>query len=105
MKPAPCEILMLISSEFVALALGLAGMSWLFYAWSQQGRRQAMVLSWLAVPFFSSAMTYIWFTFADVDIEIRAMYARYGFVSIGMSHAIILFLLFMISRGENGKRI
>ncbi len=96
---------MLISSEFVALALGLAGMSWLFYAWSQHGRRQALVLSWLSLPFFSTAFTYTWFTFSHIDIEIRSVYARYGFVSIGLTHAIILFLLFMINRGNYGKHI
>lgn len=95
---------MLISTELVALSLLLAGIAWLFFSRSQIGRKQAAVMGWLALPFFAVSMTYTWFSISDVDIEIRAIYARYGFLAIGFTHAIILFLLFFINWGADGKR-
>ena len=82
----------------IAIVTALAGISWIVYARSQTGRFQAKVLPWVSLPFFVVSGIYTWFSFVAVDIELRAAYVRFGFLSIALPQAIILFAISIISR-------
>lgn len=93
----------LIPAYWVAISLALVGIGWILYAQSQDGRFQSKVLIWLSLPFFVVAVVYLWFTFFDVDIAIRAGYARTGFVVIAIPQGIVLIVLAIISFMNNKK--
>ncbi len=91
-----------LPAGFVAISLGLAGIAWLFFARSQSGRKQAVILKWLALPYFIGCGMYIYFSVFDVDIFIRSIYGRFGFVAISLPTAILLFYLSYINRDHHG---
>lgn len=94
--------IMLIPSLVVAISAGLAGIAWLFFARSQVGRHQGMILAWLCIPFFAIAGIYICFSVHEIAIDIRAVHARIGIMAISISQAIILFILSRTNRGKHG---
>lgn len=94
--------MILIPSHWIAIVTGAAGIAWILFARSQKGRYHAASLTWLSVPFFMFCVVYTYFTFVDVPIDTRAMYARAGILSIALSQAIILLTLYFINRGQNG---
>lgn len=93
----------LIHAYLVAMSTALAGVAWLLFARSQQGRFQANVLPWLSVPYFIVSMIYTWFALVHTSVEIRAAYARLGFMVIAVPQAIILIVLYFLNRGDYGK--
>jgi uncharacterized membrane protein len=93
-----------LSALGVAISLLLAGIAKLLFAYSQRGRRQAYVLPWLALPFLVVSMVYFHAAFTFPPIEEMKMYARWGFVAIGLSTSIVLTILSVVQGGENGKR-
>ena len=64
---------------------------------------QAVLLGWLCIPMFAVGCSYLWFSFVDVDILIRAVYARYGLFAIGISQGIILMMVSILNRGQDGS--
>lgn len=94
--------MLLIPPFYIALVTGLAGLAWIVYARSEQGRYHAKVLAWLSLPFFALSVIYLWYFFTDVHVDLRAMYARFGIMSVALSQAIILFILSYTNRGIHG---
>lgn len=94
----------LLPTILIALGFLFAGIAWIFFARSQAGRKQATLLGWLALPMFANAMTYIYFTVVNVDISVRAAYARYGFMAITISQGIILMVVSFLNWGKYGKQ-
>lgn len=93
----------LIPPFWVAISTALAGLGWLLFAHSQQGRFQANVLPWLSLPFFAVSLIYLWFSYIPASMDIRAAYARLGFMIISVPQAIILIVLYYLNRGDYGK--
>lgn len=94
---------MQLPSSFVALSLSLAGIAWLVFARSQHGRKQAGAMYWLSLPFFEMAGIHTWFSMANVDVDIRTIHARYGYIAISLSQAIILIILSILNWGKHGR--
>lgn len=94
--------MVLIPSILIAVVTGAAGISWILFARSQKGRYHAHVLAWLSLPFFMFCVVYTYFIFVNVQIDLRAMHARAGILSIALSQSIILIALTLINRGTNG---
>jgi hypothetical protein len=84
---------MQIPTIIIAISAGLAGVAWIFFARSQKGRRQAGALAWLSLPFFILCGIYIWFSLMPVEIDLRVAHARYSFLGISVSQAVILFII------------
>ncbi len=101
-------LLLTIPSSYIAISAGLAGLSWLLFAWSQRGRSHSKVLAWLSLPFFTLCFVYIWFYLhdarGDLAFDIRTMHARFGLMSIAISQAIILIVLSIINGGTHGRK-
>jgi hypothetical protein len=93
----------LLPAYWVAINLTLAGIGWILFARSQRGRFHANILPWLSLPFFTVALVYVWFNFFNVDIDMRAVFARLGFLIIAIPQAVILILLYVLNRGDNGQ--
>mgnify|MGYP007100069103 CR=1 FL=1 len=93
----------LLPAFWVAISTALAGLGWILFARSQHGRFQANVLPWLSLPFFAVSIIYLWFGFAPASIDVRAAYARLGFMIISVPQAIILIVLYFLNRGDYGK--
>lgn len=94
----------MIPPGVISIGLGLAGLAWMLFARSQVGRFQAKILAWLAPPFFAVAGVYGYFTFVDVDIEVRAWYARLGYLLISLPQTIVLIILSFLNRGDYGPK-
>lgn len=93
--------MLLLPAPLIAVVTAFAGLAWILFARSQAGRFQAKVFPWMCLPFFVVSAIYTWFSFGIVEIEIRAMYARIGIVSIALPQAIILIVLSLYSRGTH----
>jgi len=93
----------LIPAYWISITSILAGIGWLLFSRSQEGRFHANVLPWLSLPFFTIALVYLWFSFVEMDIETRATFARWGFVIISVPHALVLIVLYIFHRGAHGK--
>lgn len=93
----------LLPAYLVAIAEILAGFGWIVFARSQAGRFQSRVLPWLSIPYFAVAFVYLYFNFYDVDIEIRAAFARHGYLVTSLPQAIVLIALYFLNRGAYGK--
>lgn len=91
------------SASVVSFVTALAGISWLLFARSQQGRLQANVLLWLSLPFFVVSLIYAGFDYFEPSFELRAIYARLGFMIIAVPQAIILTILYFVNRGAHGR--
>jgi hypothetical protein len=88
----------------VSVSLLLAGLSHLLYAYSQRGRKQAYVLPWLSLPFLVVSSVYFNAAFSWPPIEEMKIYARWGFIAISLSMAIVLTTLSLLQmRGRNGR--
>jgi hypothetical protein len=89
----------------VAVSLFLAGLSKLLFAYSQRGRKQAYVLPWLSIPFLVVSVVYFHAAYSWPPIEEMKIYARWGFIAIGLSTAIVLTTLsvLQIGGGKHGK--
>jgi hypothetical protein len=55
------------------------------------------------LPFFALCAVYSLFTFFDISGEVRAIYARYGIMTIALPQAIILILLSYFHGGKHGR--
>ena len=84
---------MTIPTSIIAFSTGLAGFAWIFFAHSQSGRRQAVALGWLCLPFFVLCGIYTWFSFTHAVVDVQTAHARYGIFGISVSQAVILFVL------------
>lgn len=91
------------SPWIVSLTTALAGISWILFARSQRGRFQANVLLWLCLPFFFVSISYAGFEYFDPSFDVRAIYARLGFLMISIPQALILTILYLLNRGEHGS--
>lgn len=94
----------MIPPEFISFGLSLAGLAWILFAKSQVGRFQAKILTWLALPFFAVAVVYGYFSFVEVDVEIRAWYARVGYFLISLPQSVVLIILSFLNRGDYGSK-
>lgn len=94
---------MIIPAQIVSLVSLFAALAWLVYARSQSGRKQAKVLAWLALPFLAPAIIYYWFSIADVDIQVRAAYARFVIFGTSLSQAIILLVVAFMNRDTHAN--
>lgn len=93
------------SAFFVAVSLMLAGIAKLLFAYSQRGRKQAYVLPWLSLPFMVVSIVYFHAAITWPPIEEMRIYARWGFIAISLSTAVVLTILSIVQgSGENGKR-
>lgn len=88
----------------VALSLLLAGFGWLAFALSQKGRWQAGALAWLSLPYFVVAGVYIHAAFTHPEITEMRIYARWGFITIGLSVGIVLLALSYAQRRTYGRK-
>lgn len=93
----------LLPAFWVSISTALAGLGWVLFARSQSGRFQANVLPWLSIPFFTVSLIYLWFSFVNTSIDVRAAYARLGFIVIALPQAIILIVLYFLNRGNYGR--
>jgi len=92
---------MTVPAWLVALGTLLAALAWLAFARSQRGRMQAGALAWLSLPFFIGTFIYAWFAIQDVQIEIRSIFGRVGFLMVAISQAFILTILSFLQRGNH----
>jgi hypothetical protein len=86
----------------VACSLLFAGIGKLLFAHSQRGRQQAFVLAWLALPYLLISIIYFNAALTWPSIEIMRLYARLGFITIGLSTGLILTILSIALRGKHG---
>ena len=87
-----------VSAAFLFEAAG-----WLLFARSQHGRRQGRVLIWLAIPRLIGAFVYLLAAFIVPPITDMRVYARLGFIVMGVSTGIVLLLLSIVQRGLDGR--
>lgn len=59
-------------------------------------------MPWLSLPYFAVSLTYLWFSLFEVEIEVRASYARIGFITTSLSQAVVLIFLFFILGKRHG---
>lgn len=79
-----------ILSPFLVLVFMLApAAAWLVFA--IRGHRRYW--GWLSTPFFYMVIVYSYFSFADLDAEVRALYVRIGLIAIGAVHTALPLLV------------
>jgi len=86
----------------VSFSMFIAALGCYLFAASQWGRKQTTALKWLFVPFFFVGVTYFLASITNPSIEVMRIYARVGYVSIGLSVGIILVVLSLIQGGGHG---
>lgn len=91
------------SALVVAAAFLFDAIGWILFARSQSDRRQGRVLIWLALPRIIGAIVYLLAAIIVPPITDMRVYARIGFIVVGISTGVVLLLLSIVQRGRDGR--
>lgn len=87
-----------VSGAFLFDAIG-----WILFARSQSDRRQGRVLAWMALPRVVGGIVYLLAAIIIPPITDMRIYARLGFIVVGISTGLVLLLLCVVQRGRDGR--